>query len=46
MFEVLIVLMCLGILFVEVIEILDRCRHLQSGSAQEVQLEHQDGSSR
>lgn len=44
MFEVLVVLMSLGILLVEVIEIHDRCRHDQSGTVQEIRGEHQEDS--
>lgn len=45
MFEILVVLMSLGILLVEVIEIHDRCRHHQSSAVQqEIQGEHQEGS--
>ncbi len=45
MFEVLVVLMSLGILLVEVIEIHDRCRHHQSSAVQQdIQREHQEGS--
>jgi hypothetical protein len=49
MFEALIIVTCIGILYVEIIEILaklDDFERLRRGTAQEVHLDHRTASSR
>jgi hypothetical protein len=49
MFEALIIVMCFGILYVEIIEILDKLdafERLRRGTAQEVHLDHRTAPSR
>ena len=49
MFEALIIVMCFGILYVEIIEILDKLdqtEHLWKGTGEEVHLDHRTAPSR